>query len=708
MNPTPITILTLSLLTATHTHARSQPPQPPTTPEQTLGLRAQAARGLLSADTAIVITTSPAAFVDAIGTLWAAGHIVPILLDDGTPAAREDIARFTRALGGEQLPQPNPTKPTPTLLTWTRTPAADLPADRAERDSAYQAALGATWQAKDQATLLEAFKNRPNLPPGAPPNAPTGPLGVVVYDPLDPTAPAALALSAFYGQLLLPVAAPVAPATDLWTIPKVDALSNAITGRLDELKLTYAALGDQIDAITLCLNADPRVTTKGEIPGNGPVASKEGEALALTDLLGRPTTRARLPRWAYASQLTGNSPRAVYRAMCSIFLRAQRDNALVIDSYETGGQWAEFDGTRTAEVFKNALPGGVALLDPPRFGLSDWRTLAAGSFASPRSPAIPPSQIGGGVNAPIITVTTMGNWDFFQLRPGNGEPGDIPLLRTPSAVYFVHSWSLQMGDRPDTVGGRWLDKGAYSYVGSVHEPFLAGFVPSPLFAQRMVAGWPIAAAARRGEPPMNAPWRIQVMGDALLTLPTATSAEKIGAPPSALAAAIADGTLAHVRDSVRSALKAKEFGQAVRLMALQGRDADAVRLARALLAEEGGQIEPGLAEALALAAYRQGDLDLFIGLASKARPSVDVPNELADAVWHALGTRLEALTPAQATLLAQNVRLWNLARDALEAGRAIAKAQGAPAGQRIIDDALARTTRPEVVQRLKAARVQIK
>jgi hypothetical protein len=163
-----------------------------------------------------------------------------------------------------------------------------------------------------------------------------------------------------------------------------------------------------------------------------------------------------------------------------------------------------------------------------------------------------------------------------------------------------------------------------------------------------------------------------------------------------------------VRDSVRSALKAKEFGQAVRLMALQGRDADAVRLARALLAEEGGQIEPGLAEALALAAYRQGDLDLFIGLASKARPSVDVPNELADAVWHALGTRLEALTPAQATLLAQNVRLWNLARDALEAGRAIAKAQGAPAGQRIIDDALARTTRPEVVQRLKAARVQIK
>jgi hypothetical protein len=198
------------------------------------------------------------------------------------------------------------------------------------------------------------------------------------------------------------------------------------------------------------------------------------------------------------------------------------------------------------------------------------------------------------------------------------------------------------------------------------------------------------------------------MGDALLTLPTATSAEKIGAPPSALAAAIADGTLAPVRDSVRSALKAKEFGQAVRLMALQGRDADAVRLARALLAEEGGQIEPGLAEALALAAYRQGDLDLFIGLASKARPSVDVPNELADAVWHALGTRLEALTPAQATLLAQNVRLWNLARDALEAGRAIAKAQGAPAGQRIIDDALARTTRPEVVQRLKAARVQIK
>jgi hypothetical protein len=188
-----------------------------------------------------------------------------------------------------------------------------------------------------------------------------------------------------------------------------------------------------------------------------------------------------------------------------------------------------------------------------------------------------------------------------------------------------------------------------------------------------------------------------------------------------------------IDEATRARVRAKDFDAASRLLILQGRDGDAVRVARALLAEaaapapgaaEGSTpeakpdakpapkpapaITPAMAEAMALAAFRTGDSETMVQLAMLAPATGEVPNELADAIWQGLWPKLENLTPEEARLLAANVRLWNIGRDAFEAGKAIAPVDGLSAAQSLIDRAISRTTRPEVVKRLRNARNVIK
>lgn len=675
--------------------------------EQLLGLRAQAARPPFAPGSPVVIVRSVGEFYSALVTLWSKGQVVPILIDDGSSASREDIARFVRGLGVAGTPAASP------LLVWAGE-AAKLPDAREARAEAMLASLHAIWGAASEAAYVAKLSSRET--PGVP-DAPKGPSGAVVFDPLDASAPAALALAAYYGQVLLPIGAPPSTPNDTWNVATVDGWSKAIMAQLDQHKLSYSRLGDQIDAITLVLNAPPRVQTAGEIPGAVPLVSKRDECLALTDLLGRAATGDHAARWAYCSQITGDASRAVYRAMSSMFLRSRRSSsALVIDTYETGGGWSDFDGRKTADALKPGITSPVGLIDTNRFSLDDWRSMTAGGLAKSRSAAVPAAQAGGGIEAAMITVTTMGNWDFFQLGPGNGEPGDIPMLRVPSCVYFVHSWSAQLGDRPDSVGGRWMDRGAYAYVGSVHEPYLAAFVPTPQFASRMVAGWPLSAAARHTSGLPAVPWRVQIYGDALMTMDTTKATPGKAATVEELTAALAGaGTLSRLDEATRADIRAKNFEPAVRSLVLQGRDGDAARVGRALLAEMSDKITPSLAECAALAAYRSGDGETFVALATRAVAGTkagehfgDTPSELADAIWQYLGARQSEWKPEHVRLLAATTRSWSLSRDVFEASRAI-NANGAlgPA-QQLVDAAMARTKRPEVLQRLKNARDMLK
>nr|MCU0689202.1 hypothetical protein [Phycisphaerales bacterium] len=709
------------------TKPEAKPAEPPPL-EEVFGKRVRAVRAPLpnGQPVPVVIVGSAALATDAITQLWSKGQVIPVLIDDGTPAAREDIARFVRGITSV-------TASSPILINWTGQGDATLPAERAARDSAMQAKLATIWSAASSEAYLEALAKRAD-------SAGPGPLGVVAYDPMDDAAPAALALAAYYGQVLVPVTRPVGPVGETWPVAKVDSISGAITDRLDALKLSYIAMGDQIDALTLVMNADMRVEVKGEIVFEPPFVGRSGESIALTDLLGRQRSPQR-QRWAYSAQLPGSASRAMYRAMSSLFIGRQLGRittaggpgAAVVDSYEMGTGWSEFDARGTVTVLEAFLGrDNVRNINSPQFALDEWRAVLAGGLTPRRNPLRLTNQTGGGLEAAWINVNTMGNWDFFSFKPGNAEPGDIPMLRVPSIVYFVHSWSLQLGSQPEAVGGRWLDRGAYAYVGSVHEPFLPAFVPPRVVAARQLGGWTWAAANRHIMAPALGPWRVQVVGDALMTTadPAAKAAPRV--MPQDVLTTLGAGA-ERIDEATRARVRAKDFDAASRLLILQGRDGDAVRVARALLAEaaapapgaaEGSTpeakpdakpapkpapaITPAMAEAMALAAFRTGDSETMVQLAMLAPATGEVPNELADAIWQGLWPKLENLTPEEARLLAANVRLWNIGRDAFEAGKAIAPVDGLSAAQSLIDRAISRTTRPEVVKRLRNARNVIK
>ena len=59
----------------------------------------------------------------------------------------------------------------------------------------------------------------------------------------------------------------------------------------------------------------------------------------------------------------------------------------------------------------------------------------------------------------------------------------MPHFDRPAIVHFLHSFSLNTPDNPDSVGGRFLEHGAYAYHGSVLEPYLPVKLLPPRAAQ---------------------------------------------------------------------------------------------------------------------------------------------------------------------------------------------------------------------------------
>ncbi|MBY0396117.1 MAG: hypothetical protein K2X91_06545, partial [Thermoleophilia bacterium] len=324
--------------------------------------------------------------------------------------------------------------------------------------------------------------------------------------------PAGLTLAAAYGQVLVYTDAPAVRAD--YGLAAADKLSQVITATLSNRKLAFEGLGDQIDAVTLCFDAPARVMVGPKDAPANPVpelTAKPGEALSLTDVIGRETTGNRSGRWAWASQITGDAAQATYRAMCAVFL--QPGNAVAFNGYGRTGEFAKYNPADALATLKGA---GLAttLIDRPAQSAEDWRQWAAGSFGTRAVEGVP-TPPGGSLPGDFYIVNTMGNDDFFQLEPGICYAGDAPFPSLPAAVQFNHSWSLRQANNPATVGGRWLDRGSYVYVGSVHEPYLSAFVTPSDFARRLSQGWPLAAAARisasdRPLNPFSSAWRVAV------------------------------------------------------------------------------------------------------------------------------------------------------------------------------------------------------
>mgnify|MGYP001267180170 CR=1 FL=1 len=548
-----------------------------------LGDRATATLNRATVVSSVVVATDEASYLDAISR-WTPTRRYPVLLDDGTAASAEAIGRFVRAFGASEVH----------AYTMAEPPEAARNGLRAA--GRFDSAVGRAWGMETEVlraeNLLSHWASMGHVPPG-----------VIVSDARDGAWAAAVALGAARGEPIL------------W-----ETLSNNINAVMQEEETrafcvrvetfcdstlqTWAGIGDEIDAVTICAGVPIKVQV-GETAGEGN-RGPQRETVALTDLVGRHRDApgaTRVGRWAWAGQIHGTASEAAYRAMSAIFLSPRR--AWVFDSYTEDGPWQAYNGAGARESLVRA-GWEVRLDDAPNATADVWRAVASRP-----------------VDAGLILVTSMGNATFFELGRGDRcAPGEIPVLDAPAMLHFVHSWSLLSPAKVDTVGARWLERGVYAYAGSVQEPTLAAFVPTPLVADRLLAGLPWGAAARLDDSPA---WRIAILGDPLITIGAAALREQ---GPLGL-----EGTT-DLDSDVRDAVRSRAFERALRTMVMIGRDEDAARLARAIMADDADAFTPGVASMAALPAFRAGDLELLTRAHQRMAPEEARSPRVADMLWN--------------------------------------------------------------------------
>lgn len=638
-----------------------------------LGVRAETIRRQSQVISAVVIVPDPASFLAAVAE-WRPKLRFPILIDDGSFSAREHIARFNRAFAPARV------------VRWK--PADDSkpdvwPADRAAREQRLQTALARAWAAPEgeehagpdfPAKLVERYTQTNWSPPG-----------LVVTSVDDAAWPAALALAAARGQLLTFIDRPVdgfaqgAGVNGQLSMDAARELNAQLERACTQAGVPHRGLGDGVDAVTLALDFPTRTLTAND-PGapaapRGPFIAPPNTPLATSDVIGRHDGLG--DRWAYAGQIWGSSPEALYRAMCAIFL--QPADAWLFDGYENNAGWKAFDAGESAAVLKQA--GYKPIVDDtPRQGLTDFRDRTAGGFVLGRDQAAPSGP--GGVRAGLIAVNTSGQLNSFELKPGVGISADTPLLDVPALVYFVHSFSAQQPAHRWTIAGRFLDHGAFAYVGSVEEPYLSAFVPTPLFIRRLVAPVPLGAAARLDQGPA---WRVGVFGDPLYTL--GPPAPRAG-PLLPLAGGVDLG------EALPDRLRARDWDQVFPALTLLGRDRDLVRLATALLRDEPAALTAERAVIAAAAAFRAAELDAFCDLYERAlgRASGELPPALVDMAWHAFWPNIPRLGERRVGLLGSSLRAECFDRDADEAARAFRRNQGEVGRRAWLEEQLKQTT----------------
>jgi hypothetical protein len=618
-----------------------------------LGARAEAVRRGWPAIRTVVVVPDEASYLEALAH-WTLKGRFPVLLDDGTEGAREDIARFVRAFEPAAV------------VRWSS--GRSNPADAKARRAAIESSLFRAWttpltgedkppQITSQDQVVERWKVGGVLPPG-----------IILADAGDPAWTAALAAAIGRGEPIAWVSVP-GPVNGAMSIPEFTAMADAAETAAERTGLAWREIGDDLDAITLCLNCPVKVQLD-------PTA-----VVATTDLLGRvagETAGAHTPRetghrWAWSGQIFGSSSQAAYREMCALFLAPTR--AWVFDGYADTKPWSDYDGSAAAKTLEQAHFKTV-VDDLPRNGERAWQVRA-----------------NPGVDAGLIMVNTKGNADEFQLEPGRCRPGDIPFLNVPAIVYFVHSWSAAMPAERTTVAGRWLERGAYAYLGSTQEPYLVKFVPTPAVAARLVLGFPWAAAVRfddtrppghpEAKPDVPAAWKIATFGDPLITLGPAPAVSTLSLP--------LEGAKNYT-DLLSEALAAKDFAKAISCLTILGRDQDASKLAAAIAKDDPKAFTPMVAAAAVLPAYRAHDSATLVKAYANLPAGPDADPVRRDALWHGCAGELSGPNGERIVgLLRANLRPDQIGSDAADLARTVARFYGRETAISMLSDAKGRS-----------------
>jgi hypothetical protein len=332
-------------------------------------------------------------------------------------------------------------------------------------------AAATPWNATDTQTLKAKWMELGWEPPG-----------VVITSENDTARTAAVALAAARGQPLVFVQDNFGKPNDTLDRGQWKKLQIAVKKAVESTGYFYSQLGDAIDTLTIVR----QLAVKYQSP------EKPDEQLAVTDGLGRHPNGE---RWAAVGWIYGSEVRSLYQAMCAIFLDTQ--TAMLYDSYPKQGAWKEYEMNSAASKLKT-FGFDVKVVEQPEASLETWRKLASTAWAFD-----------------LVLMNSKGYPKSFQVGNGDASVEDLPQLKFPTVVHAIHSWSAAAPDDKNTVAGRWLENGAYAYVGSVSEPFLSAFIPPKLMVDRLLRSAPFLIAARQLE---SRPWKIATIGDPLMSI----------------------------------------------------------------------------------------------------------------------------------------------------------------------------------------------
>ncbi|HYE06813.1 MAG TPA: hypothetical protein VEL07_14950 [Planctomycetota bacterium] len=238
-------------------------------------------------------------------------------------------------------------------------------------------------------------------------------------------------------------------------------------------------------------------TLAGDYPFRftGAVYERWGNTFALDDYLGRDEHGVRR---AVIGRVQGPRERALYQAMCSLFL--QPDSALLFNTYGSGrGVFGRYHMGFAEQAWGERLR-----ITHLKDGAADVRSFRRATHPWNSHPLILINSSGGG-------------WEW-SVAGGGGTSEDFPV-GVPCLIHTTHSGSAHDPYDADTLAGRALWGGAYAYFGSCAEPFLQSFQPSRYFAPRIAAGAPYAACFRKRHGQYaSQPWRLLYVGDPLAAL----------------------------------------------------------------------------------------------------------------------------------------------------------------------------------------------
>jgi len=533
-----------------------------------------------------------------------------------------------------------------------RDPGAGEPGATSVTRQQLEAVVVRAWggDPKNQ-TWREAFDQHGYIPPG-----------VVITTVRDPAWTAGVALAAGRGQPIGWLDEPFGRPNQTLEPDELSRLQGAVDGLVADTGYPHAALGDALDAITLCRSIGARVDLAA--PGTKP------EIRAVTDVLGRAGFG---PRYAFTGWIFGDHTRCAYVAMCSLFL--PRDHYLLVNTYPADGAWQAYDIDDAATTL-SGRGYEVETRRGERAGVQAWW-----------------GMLPGGIGDDVVAMNSKGNVNFFDLSNGRVFSGDVPMLNVPAAIHLIHSWSMRAPDNPATVAGRWLQHGAYAFVGSVDEPTLSAFLPPRVLAGRWASGVPWLIGARRWDD--SPAWKVNTFGDPLM----------LSRPPGAaaqprLVPAVEDGQdlKTQVMTRMRQADTADsgaEFAGAIGTLALLGEDVIAVRMWQ--LAVERGHA--GTASWRALGPlFRLRRTDEFI----RAWEETDQRDPLTtDMLWHLMSPRLRTAGQQELLMLAAAIRPGQPAEDLERLAPYLSAALGAARTHDIIQREIDRAQRPGTRKKLQ-------